>query len=71
MASGKRVVQVDPQAKTVRLDNGWEVAYDKLLIATGGKPRSLEAFEKAPEALRKKVTLFRNVRTIFHTNNSL
>jgi programmed cell death 8 (apoptosis-inducing factor) len=58
--TGKRVVQVDSQKKTVKLDNNWEIAFDKCLIATGGKPRSLEVFNKSAE-LQEKVTLFRNV----------
>lgn len=35
---GKRAVSVDFKNKEVLLDDGTKVAYDKLLIATGGKP---------------------------------
>ncbi len=35
---GKRVVAIDSAKKSVKLDNGEEVAYGKLLIATGGTP---------------------------------
>lgn len=35
---GKIAVSVDPLAKTVMLDNGEELEYDRLLIATGGSP---------------------------------
>ncbi len=35
---GKRVVAIDPAKKSVKLNNGEEVAYGKLLIATGGTP---------------------------------
>lgn len=35
---GKSVVQVDFESKEVILENGERIAYDKLLIATGGKP---------------------------------
>ena len=59
--TGKRVVDVDIQNKTVRLDNNWEIGYDKCLIATGGKPKNLPVFEKSWPALESKVTLFRNV----------
>ena len=35
---GKRVTAIDPAKKSVKLDNGEEIAYAKLLIATGGTP---------------------------------
>ncbi|MBI4733456.1 MAG: NAD(P)/FAD-dependent oxidoreductase [Rubrobacteridae bacterium] len=35
---GRTVVSIDSAKKTVKLDNGEEVAYSKLLIATGGTP---------------------------------
>ncbi|MDE2445784.1 MAG: FAD-dependent oxidoreductase [Alphaproteobacteria bacterium] len=36
-----KAVKLDVKAKTVALSNGQSVAYDKLLIATGAKPRRL------------------------------
>lgn len=59
--TGKRVEKIDIQNKTVKLDNNWEVAFDKCLIATGGRPRNLAVFEKSWEKLSNRVTLFRNV----------
>lgn len=35
---GKRAAAIDPEAKTVTLEDGKEVKYDKLLIATGSSP---------------------------------
>lgn len=61
VVTGKRVTQVDIQNQTVRLDNNWEIAYDKCLIATGGKPKNLGVFESEWTKLKDKVTLFRNV----------
>jgi programmed cell death 8 (apoptosis-inducing factor) len=63
VVTGRRVTQVDAQKKRVRLDNSWEISFDKCLIATGGRPRNLPVFEKA-EDLKNKVTLFRNVKFI-------
>ncbi len=60
VVTGKRVVQIDSEKKTVKLDNSWEIGFDKCLIATGGKPRNLEVFKKS-EVFEDKVTLFRNV----------
>lgn len=68
--TGKRVEQIDIQNKTARLNNNWEVAFDKCLIATGGKPRNLPVFEKSWEKLSNRVTLFRNVRH-FHFNKNI
>jgi programmed cell death 8 (apoptosis-inducing factor) len=61
VVTGKRVTQVDIQNQTIRLDNNWEIAYDKCLIATGGKPKNLGVFESEWAKLKDKVTLFRNV----------
>src|SRR4030042_3483953 len=35
---GKRVVSVHPDEKSVLLDDGAKLSYDKLMIATGGSP---------------------------------
>jgi NAD(P)H-nitrite reductase large subunit len=35
---GVRVTDVDPKAKTISLDDGSTESYDRLLLATGGKP---------------------------------
>jgi len=37
----QRVVSIDPEAKVVGDDQGVEYEYDKLLLATGGRPREL------------------------------
>jgi len=66
--TGKRVTKVDVDKKVVRLDNDWEIGYDKCLIATGGKPRTLDAFKSKPEQFEGKVTLFRNVRDLLIEN---
>jgi apoptosis-inducing factor 3 len=39
---GKEVTGVDAKAKTVSLKGGEELAYDALLVATGGEPRTLQ-----------------------------
>jgi 3-phenylpropionate/trans-cinnamate dioxygenase ferredoxin reductase subunit len=38
---GVRAVAIDPKAKRVKLDSGEHVAYDRLLVATGGRNRSV------------------------------
>ena len=38
---GTRATQIDPSTKTINLDNGETIAYEKLLISTGSRPRKL------------------------------
>src|SRR5262245_49800249 len=38
---GKEVMRVDAQAKTISFKDGELLAYDALLVATGGEPRTL------------------------------
>ena len=38
---GRRVVTLDPSARTVNLDDGTDLGYDALVIATGSAPRPL------------------------------
>jgi 3-phenylpropionate/trans-cinnamate dioxygenase ferredoxin reductase component len=40
---GRRIVTLDPAARTVNLDDGTDLGYDALLIATGSAPRPLRA----------------------------
>jgi programmed cell death 8 (apoptosis-inducing factor) len=68
VATSKRVTQVDIQNKTVRLDNNWEISYDKCLIATGGRPRNLPTFVQQWDKLQSKVTLFRNIEDFKRLN---
>ena len=41
--SGVRVESIDPNARTVACNDGREVRYNKLLLATGSRPRKLDA----------------------------
>ncbi|WP_180078076.1 3-phenylpropionate/cinnamic acid dioxygenase ferredoxin--NAD(+) reductase subunit [Acinetobacter sp. YH12208] len=54
---GNGVTQINATAKTVELQNGDVVAYDKLLLATGGAARRLPNFD----ALGKHVYKLRNL----------
>eukprot|EP00092_Neocalanus_flemingeri_P034205 GFUD01037201.1.p1 GENE.GFUD01037201.1~~GFUD01037201.1.p1 ORF type:complete len:821 (+),score=315.46 GFUD01037201.1:82-2544(+) len=59
--SGHKVVKVDPKAQIAFLSDGTQIGYDKCLIATGGKPKTLPQMENLPEELKEHVTLFRKV----------
>ena len=39
---GTSVLSLDPDKRELQLENGETVTYDKLLVATGGRPRKLE-----------------------------
>ncbi len=70
---GKRVVQVDPAARTIELDAGETVSYDRLLVASGARPtlpdipgqdlqgvftvRTLEHFKAMQQMLRPEMRL--------------
>lgn len=54
---GNGVVKINAEAKTIELQNGDVVAYDKLLLATGGAARRLPNFD----ALGKHVYTLRNL----------
>ena len=54
---GNGVVKINAEAKTVELKNGESIAFDKLLLATGGAARRLPNFD----ALGKHVYTLRNL----------
>ncbi len=54
---GNGVVKINAEAKTVELKNGEIIAFDKLLLATGGAARRLPNFD----ALGKHVYTLRNL----------
>ncbi|HET9261213.1 MAG TPA: FAD-dependent oxidoreductase, partial [Acidimicrobiia bacterium] len=41
LISGRRVEEIDPETRTVRFDDGAELSYGALLLATGAEPRRL------------------------------
>jgi 3-phenylpropionate/trans-cinnamate dioxygenase ferredoxin reductase component len=45
LLQGCRAASLDPAAHTVSLENGSSVLFEQLVIATGARPRRLEAFE--------------------------
>ncbi|XP_069986029.1 apoptosis-inducing factor 1, mitochondrial isoform X2 [Penaeus vannamei] len=67
---GHMAVKLDVHKKRVYLDDGTEITYDKCLIATGGKPKSLPILDRAGEDIQKRVTLFRGIKD-FQTLHSI
>ncbi|PAV88577.1 hypothetical protein WR25_14581 isoform B [Diploscapter pachys] len=56
-----RVKRIDTKSKKVHLDDGRTIRYDKLLIATGGRPRKLKELQNADGLVRKKIVYLRDV----------
>lgn len=52
---------MDPTSKKISLDNGWEVIYEKCLIATGGQPRQLPIFSEGSNNLKNHISAYRTV----------
>ncbi|HUY97391.1 MAG TPA: FAD-dependent oxidoreductase [Verrucomicrobiae bacterium] len=48
---GRRVVDADPRARSLTLDDGRRFAFDQLVLATGGAPRWLEGAPRAANVL--------------------
>jgi len=61
LLSGKKVVKIDPKTQVAFLSDGTQITYDKCLIATGGKPKSLPQLNAIPEDLKEHITLFRKI----------
>ncbi len=61
---GRKVVKTDANSRQILLDNGCEIAFDRLVIATGVRPRQLPAATDDPERLRylRTVEDARNLR---------
>ena len=58
LATGHRVKEINSDKKFVTLDNGWEILFDKCLLATGGKPGILRMFSN--DVIKPFVTTYRN-----------
>lgn len=59
VATGWRVTKIDVPNKLVILDDGYQVKYDKCLIATGASPKNLPVFDTMQDEVREKIITFR------------
>ena len=60
LATGHRVTKIDSESKFVTLQNGWEIFFDKCLLATGGKPGKLKVF--ADDVISPFVSTYRSAK---------
>uniref|UniRef100_A0A914C770 U1-type domain-containing protein n=1 Tax=Acrobeloides nanus TaxID=290746 RepID=A0A914C770_9BILA len=56
---GRKVLRIDMKKKEVILDNNEKIGFEKCLIATGGKPKSMRVFDSVE--LKDAVTIFHKV----------
>ena len=56
-----QVVGLDTKKKAISLDSGHVITYDKCLLATGGRPKTLPVFDNAPASTREHVSVYRQV----------
>ncbi|KAL9971677.1 hypothetical protein ACROYT_G017875 [Oculina patagonica] len=61
LLKGKKVVGINSKEQKVKLNDGAEIRYDKLLLATGGVPKNLPIFKKSSDEVKKRTTLFRKI----------
>jgi programmed cell death 8 (apoptosis-inducing factor) len=63
VARGWTVSHLDVVHRTAYLEDGYEIQYDKCLIATGANPKMLGVFEVAcaDPQVDERVKLFRNI----------
>ncbi|CAF3121073.1 unnamed protein product [Rotaria socialis] len=67
---GRKVVDLDLKTSTAKLDNDWEISFEKCLIATGGQPKTLKIFQDMSNHLKRKLTFYRgHLQTLVMLNN--
>lgn len=62
LLKGKKVVGINSREQNVKLDDGAEIGYDKLLLAPGGIPKNLPIFRESSDEVKKRTTLFRKIK---------
>lgn len=63
VASGYKIVEIDPYCHKVKLDNGIEIEYEKALLATGARAKSIPVFDSAKSDINigKRIKELRNI----------
>lgn len=68
---GRKALDLNISDKTVKLDDGRSIVFEKVLLATGGHPRVLPILAEAPYDVRKSVSTFRTAQDLFVLCNAL
>lgn len=59
---GYTVTKLNLNEQKVLLDDGTEITFDKCLIATGSKPKTLDVFDRAPANIKERVFTYKTVK---------
>ena len=70
MLRGKKAVKICAEDKKVILEDGTTIGYDKVLIATGIRPKKEKVFEDASEEAKEKITYYHYVSRELHNRNT-
>lgn len=71
VAMGWKVMKIDAINKTVILEDGHEIKYNKCLIATGASPKNLPIFESIEDEIKDKITMFRTKNDFLDLEESI
>lgn len=58
---GYSAVKLNVGEQKVILDDGTELTYDKCLVATGSKPKTLDVFNSLPAKIKEKIHSFKSI----------
>lgn len=61
VARGWTVNKIDVFRRKAYLEDGYEIEYDKCLIATGSSPKNLPVFAEASEKIKERISLYRDI----------
>lgn len=59
---GYSVVKLNVGEQKVVLDDGTEITYDKCLIATGSKPKTIDIFDSAPAKVKERILSYKSIK---------
>lgn len=63
---GHKAVALDVEEKIITLANGQRITYERLLLATGGKPKQLPVLMEAPPEVKSRCSTFRGAADLLH-----
>lgn len=63
---GHKAVALDVEEKVITLASGQRITYERLLLATGGKPKQLPVLMEAPLEVKTRCSTFRGAADLLH-----
>lgn len=71
VATGWKVDKIDVINKIATLHDGYQIKFEKCLLATGSTPKNLEIFESADEKVTSKVLPYRTLDDFLELENNV